>query len=162
MPVKEEYRFRGQAVDEKVLLVVRHHPVVLLHDGYMILAVTLAPWAVFVFSSFTAAFGWTLMISTILGAWLVFQTYYTWINDIYVLTNKRVLATDQRQVFEREVKEVRYDRIQEVSHEVKGIYSTMLNVGDVRIKTAAGIDLILKTVPEPYEIEQKIAHNVSH
>ncbi len=157
----EEYRFRGQGTDEKVILVVRHHPVVLLHDGYIILAIALVPWAVFVFSAFTAAFGWTLLLSTIAAAWMIFQAYFTWINDIYVLTNKRVLVTDQRQVFEREVKEVRYDRVQEVSHEIKGLYATMLNVGNVKIKTASGDDMNLIMVPGPYEIEQKIAQNVS-
>jgi len=162
MPSKTDYRFRGQASDEKVILFVRHHPVVLLHAGYIILAISLVPWVVFVFASFTAPFGWTLMISTIVNAWLIFEAYYTWVNDIYVLTNKRVLATNQRKVFEREVKEVRYDRIQEVSHETKGFYTSMLNVGSVFIKTAAGVDMTLSMVPNPYDIEQKIAQNISH
>lgn len=158
---KGSFRFAGQRKDEVVLLVARRHPVVLLYPGYKMVGIALIPWLVFVFSAgFTSWFGWTLLLDTLLLIWLGFSNYYSWTNSIYVLTNHRVIATDQRTILNRVVSEIPYEKIQEVSHQVKGMYHTMLNVGDVYVKTASGMQLALTDVYLPYELEQKIAQQM--
>lgn len=158
---KGSFRFDGQRDDEVVVLVARRHPIVLLYPGYKIVGVALLPWLVFVLSAgFSSLFGWVLLIDTLVVAWLCFSAYYTWVNDIYVLTNHRVIATDQRTILDRVVSEVPYEKIQEVSHQVKGIYHTMLNVGNVHVKTASGMQVVLTDVYMPYEMEQKIAQHM--
>ena len=158
-----EYTFRGQNRDEKVVLVLHRHPVVLLQAGYVVLGLMLIPWVIFIVTpGFTAPFGWTQLIVLVISAWLVFVAYYTWNNAIYVITNQRVISTDQKTVLNRTISEVPYEKVQEISHAVEGLYHNLLHIGDVTVRTAARrADLILRDVVDPYEVEQTISKYVN-
>lgn len=158
-----DYTFQGQNKDEKVELVLRRHPVVLLKAGYVILVLMLIPWLFFVITpGMTGLFGWAFLVALLISIWFIFSAYYTWVNDIYVITNQRVISTDQTTVLNRTVNEVPYNKVQEIGHKVEGLYHNMLHIGDVTIKTAArNTDMILKDVLEPYEVEQAISKHVN-
>lgn len=160
---KPEYGFAGQNPDEEVLAVIHRHPIIFLSPGYKMLGLLILPWIVFVFTpGFTAPFSWTFIITTLWALWIGFNIYYIWINDTYVITDQRVVEVDQISLFRRETSEVPYDKVQEVGHEVVGIYHTMLKVGHVEVKTASQHKLVLEDVYDPYAIEQLIAKHIHH
>lgn len=74
----------------------------------------------------------------LLLAWVFF--FVQWTNyylDVWYITEKRIIDVDQKGLFHREVSNLRFDKIQDISVEVKGIIPTFLNFGDLRVQTAA-------------------------
>ena len=86
-----------------------------------------------------------------------FYIWFLYNNYLYVLTNQRVIIIEQSGFFSRQIVETELDKIQNITVEVKGLMATILNFGDIKIRTA-GIDatIILKSVNNPYEVQQKI------
>lgn len=153
------YSFAGQNDKEQVVAVVKRHPISLLILGYEILLWLLLPWVVFVFSpGFTAPFAATFLATMLIALWYSFIAYFMWINDIYLVTNRRVIACNQQSLFKRVVSEVPYDKVQSLSHEVTGLKQVVMHIGDVIISTASRDTVVrLRDVSDPYGIEQMIA-----
>ena len=78
-------------------------------------------------------------------------------NDIFILTNQRVINIDQRGFFSRRVAETELENIQNVSYEIKGPIKSILNFGDVMISTAGNtVGLALANVENPHFVQEKI------
>lgn len=99
-----------------------------------------------------------LVIWTI--AWGTFTRYYL---NAWVLTSQRIINIKQRRFFSREVSSLFLSRVQDVTTDITGVLSSLLDIGDIKVQTAGeeeefvmrGIplpermrDLILKYVPE--------------
>lgn len=98
----------------------------------------------------------TLFIFVVLYAAFIWIDYYF---DVWVITDKRIVNIEQKGLFARQVSELKMERIQDVTTEVKGIIPTMLNYGDVYIQTAATTErFIFRMVPSPYAIKDLIMH----
>lgn len=97
-------------VPEKLLVIVNSH-------------ITIAVFAYLI---------WLLMV------WTVF--FVQWTNyylDVWYITEKRIIDVNQKGLFHREVSNLRFDKIQDISIEVKGMLATFLNFGDLQVQTAA-------------------------
>lgn len=73
-----------------------------------------------------------------LGLWAIF--FVQWTNyylDVWYVTDKRIIDINQKGIFHREISNLRFDKIQDISVEVKGIIATFLNYGDIRVQTAS-------------------------
>ena len=74
-----------------------------------------------------------------------------------VITKDRIIDFDQKGLFNRVVSESSYSKIQDVSFQVKGIWQTLFNYGDIEIQTAAAqANLEIKDVAEPQKIQDLI------
>jgi len=153
------YSFAGQNDNEQVVAVIKRHPISLLIQGYEILLWLLLPWVVFVFSpGFTAPFAATFFATMLVALWYSFIAYFMWINDIYLVTSRRVIMCNQQSLFKRVVSEVPYDKVQSLSHEVTGLKQVLMHIGDVVISTASRDTVVrLRDVADPYGVEQQIA-----
>jgi|SRR3989344_621415 len=79
--------------------------------------------------------------------------------DVWVLTDQRVIAIEQRGLFARTVSEFDLSRIQDVTIEVHGIIPTMLNYGNLIVRTASEHEnFIFKQVWRPNEIKDALIH----
>jgi uncharacterized membrane protein YdbT with pleckstrin-like domain len=158
--VKEEdysYSFRGQKADEKVIMVARRHTWSMAKSGTVILIVALIVFLTFLFAgastiSFYVFFG-GLLISLFYGAY----HWFVWRNDLYLLTNQRVIVIEQKKLFWRRVSEAYLEKIQDVTYESKGITAHLLNFGDVKIQTAGKEEVIVfEGIADPVGVQQKI------
>jgi uncharacterized membrane protein YdbT with pleckstrin-like domain len=94
-----------------------------------------------------------LLIMWIYG-FVVWFDYYL---DIWIMTNERVVNVEQRGLFSRQVSELKYRAIQDVSTDVRGLFPTIFNFGDVTVQTAAEQSrFIFRSVGNPYEIKAEI------
>lgn len=90
---------------------------------------------------------WLLMLNN-------FVDYYL---DVWIVTNERIIDSEQKQLFSRVIAEHKISKIQDVATEVHGILPTFLNYGDVFIQTAAETKrFIFKQVPNPLEVKRTI------
>lgn len=74
----------------------------------------------------------------LLSFWLSFVITWTkYYLDVWYVTEKRIIDIDQQRIFHREVSNLRFDKIQDVTVEVKGFLATWLDFGNIRVQTAA-------------------------
>lgn len=93
-----------------------------------------------------------------LSVWLFFFTtildYYL---DTWVVSNDRVINIEQQGLFARTISELDLYKIQDVTSEVKGIFPTMFNYGNVYVQTAGEKErFIFGQVPKPHDVRKKI------
>lgn len=157
------YHFEGQQEDEKILQIIRRHwfnifmqyvPVIFMVILLLAVAVTVAALFPDFFReySLTIWFFESLLLLTIwIYASLIFVDYYL---DVWIITDRRVVNVEQKGLFLRDVSELRYRKIQDVTTEVNGFFPTMLNYGNVYVQTAGERPRFLfRNVPNPYDIK---------
>ncbi|MEK7473296.1 MAG: PH domain-containing protein [Patescibacteria group bacterium] len=133
--------------NEKIIHVLRRHPITLFTLGVGLTLIIIGPFAVWYGLAMLKpqlladqiTFALILMGGSAfwLFAWLfIFQHFIDYYLDIWILTTKRVLNIEQTGLFARTVSELRLYRIQDVTSVVNGFFHTMLDFGDVEIQTA--------------------------
>lgn len=93
----------------------------------------------------------------LLALWISF--FVQWTNyylDVWHVTQKRIIDVEQKRLFHREVSTIRFDKIQDITVEVKGLLSTFLDIGDVRVQTASenSQDFIMYSASHPERIRK--------
>lgn len=90
-----------------------------------------------------------------LFAWI--YAFLTWIDvwfDMWIITSDRVLNIEQAGLFSRRTSELKFQKIQDVTVDVQGLFQTFLNFGDVEIQTAGEEGRFLfRRVPDPYKVK---------
>ncbi len=169
-----KYFIPNKKPGEEIVLLLRRHWIILWARMLFWFAIMLFPPMVyFLFKDSDAflinnAFIHPLLI-LFLGvlypsAWLLmlnnFVDYYL---DVWIVTNERIIDSEQKQLFSRVIAEHKISKIQDVATEVHGILPTFLNYGDVFIQTAAETKrFIFKQVPNPMEVKRTITALCEH
>jgi len=154
----EDLEFDNQRKNEEIIMMDRRHPWVLAKSGLVMVLAILVILLAYLFV------GASLISSIVLVAGLIFMTIYGFIrwfvysNDIYIVTNERVINIDQNSFFSRRVTEAELNNILNVSYEIKGPVKSLLNFGDISIDTS-GSDknyLVLENIENPHFVQEKI------
>lgn len=86
--------------------------------------------------------------------------FNSWINyylDIWVVTDKQIIAVQQKDIFNRTVARQPLYRIQDVTAESKGYLPTLFHYGNIKIQTAGPEEhFILEQIPNVFEVAAKI------
>jgi hypothetical protein len=137
--------------DERVVAIIRRS--VLAYFGTALLALFSLFLAFFLIVPLFARgrFGTTLFVILILtGIALTFRTLWFWYWTAFIVTNSRIIDTDQRGMFHRRISEARFEKVEDIAIEIRGIVATLFHLGTVRIQTTGGHATIeLRTVPRP-------------
>jgi len=156
-----DFTFRGQRPDESVLNIIRRHPIVFfwpLFQSVLVLAVTII---VLIFFGFSDVFYIIGIVAALLIFALVFKVWFIYSNSFCLITSQRVINVDQRGFFDRRITETEYSKIQDVTNTTSGMLGTSLNFGEIAIQTAGTESkLVIKNIPDPYEVQQKITKNI--
>lgn len=101
----------------------------------------------------------------LLALWGFFAIQWTnFYLDVWYVTQKRIIDVEQKGIFHREISNLRFDKIQDISIEVTGFIATMLNFGDIHVQTAAedSSDFFMKDARNPERVRKIIfsQHNV--
>ena len=93
-------------------------------------------------------------LSVILFFFTYFITFYL---DLLVVTNDRLLHIEQEGLFARTISELDLYRIQDITSEVKGIFPSVFNYGDLLIQTAGAVEEFkITNIPHPEALRQTI------
>lgn len=165
---EQKISFPGQYPDEKIILVKRRHPVILLGMALYIVLMILLPFLSYVILISLVEISLSVSAIQLLvflsGLYFLFFTaiafhividYYL---DVWIITDQRIMSVEQRGLFNRKVNELRYERIQDITSDVSGLMPTYFQFGNISIQTAAENErMILKQVPDPIETRRIIA-----
>ena len=163
-----DYTFPGRHKGERILLVLRRHWFVLVTVGLLFAFLLVFPLLLRLLlpAGFLASLQlsvWGGVITLALSAyylflWLFFFTvlvdYYL---DVWIVTNERVVSILQEALFHRVIAEQSVVRVQDVTSDVRGIFPTFLNFGNVFIQTAGERErFVFMQVPNPDHVKKII------
>jgi len=107
----------------------------------------------------------------VLFVWLMFFVDWTkYYLDVWYVTEKRIIAIEQKRIFDREVSNLRFDKIQDVTLDVHGFLPTLLKFGNIKVQTASedSKKFYINTVRHPenirkiiFGLQNKNSHNYS-
>ena len=159
--------------DEHVILEVRKHWIVFAGHAVGLFVAALLPFilyatlqilapsllAVFNLPGNVAGLFLFFYALWLLFLWISFFTAWTtYYLDVWYVTEKRIIAIEQKMLFDREISNLRFDKIQDVTIDVQGLIPTFLNFGNVKVQTASedNLDFVLTTVRHPDYVRQVI------
>lgn len=108
------------------------------------------------FPLFQKGFWGVLLFFVLLLLGLGFGTrfLFIWYFNVFLITNQRIIDFDQKGLFEKTVSESMYDKIQDVSFKKKGIFSTLMNYGNIVIQTAGNnANLEIRNIFQPEKVQ---------
>jgi Bacterial PH domain len=157
---------------EAVLAVVRKHWFVILGELLGAFLMTVIPLiSLIAFAFMPDALPATLHLESYLPlmaygiiVWLLFSLitgFMIWTHyylDLWVITDRRIIAIDQIHFFNRKVSSFRLERLQDIKVEIKGVIPTFLNFGTLHAHTAGTGEenFISKGLPNPRELQALI------
>lgn len=163
-----KYRLPNTLPGEKIVKIIRKDIFILFNKILMLLALIALPlvfFYVFFLRSTTLYDNPAVYPLLILGTsayylfvWVFF--FFSFIDyylDVWIITNQRIIDIEQRGFFSRVISEQKLFRVQDVTSETHGVFSTMLNFGYVYIQTAgAKSRFIFEDVPDPNGVRDTI------
>ncbi len=100
---------------------------------------------------------WLLTVWT--GAFSAFTRYYL---NLWVLTDRRIVEIKQRSYFNRRVSSLLLNRVQDVTSEVAGVLSSLLDIGTIHVQTAGEEEeFLMAGMPRPMHMRDLILKYVS-
>jgi len=159
------------APNEKILLIVRKHWIVFLPQIITTVFFMAFPVIVylvvliFVPAGFLVQFlehvylGLFLYALWLLLLWVLF--FINWTNyylDVWYITDRRIIDINQKWIFHREISNLRFDKIQDITIEVRGVIATFLKFGDLRVQTASedSKDFVMRNAAHPDEVRNLV------
>jgi membrane protein YdbS with pleckstrin-like domain len=157
--------------NEHIIMELRKHWYVLLVETSFLIILVIGPlviltlaglWIKINISLKTFLFGlffyWLWLLILWLFFWLAWTDYYL---DVWVITNKRIIDVEQKGIFNREISTFYYDRVQDITIEVRGLLATMMDFGDIHVQTAGqGREFILYKATSPHLAKREILNQV--
>jgi len=151
---------------EHVLATYRRHMIVLLFEAVPLIFFLGVIVAVAAFSVSQMPDEFTPLLSLVFLAALFFINLF-WIAlfvvltdfylDLWVVTDKRVIAVEQKGFFSRTVSEFELSKIQDITVSVHGIIPTLLRYGDLTVRTASEHEnFTFKQVPHPGTVKDEL------
>lgn len=150
----DKVRFVNEDPQERVILLLRRHPITNL--GWLLFAflaivapafLTVLPFFEFFPAGFKVLFilAWYLVTAA-----FVYVKFLGWFFHVNIVTDERIIEVDFVNLIYREITDANIDQIQDVTVEMGGGIRTYFNYGDLIIQTAAEIPKIdFEAVPKP-------------
>lgn len=160
--------FPGQHEGEQIVLLLRRHSFVFILTAFYFLLLALLPLGLrlllpgtfFLNIQRTAWEGvFFLAISAYyLFVWLFFTfALVDYALDLWIVTDERIINIEQEGLFHRVISEQRLLRVQDITSEVRGLFPTFLNYGQVFVQTAGERErFVFEQVPRPDLVKKVI------
>lgn len=153
----EGWKFEDKRPEEKIILKVKRHPIVLLQGIIPMFLIFVIIIGIIIYFKFSAVTIVVFLLGLIAIVLIAYYNLFLWYNDIYILTNQRLIDVDQHGLFTRRISETSLDQIQEVQVIVNGPLETIFGFGQVIVQTSGPSEnFILEITPQPYKIQQLI------
>lgn len=149
--------FASQHFEEKVLLLLRRHPVTQLGWIATAFLLLLVP---FLFSAiglltflpanyqFAGMVGWYLLV---IGFSL--ESFLSWFYNVYIITDERVIDVDFYNLLYKNISSAKIDNIEDITTEAGGVLASVFNFGTVKIQTAGSVtEFEFEDVPQPAKV----------
>lgn len=159
-------RYEGQDVDEKIVLLLRAHPITNLSWIFFALLVFLIPfWLPGVIRLFNLDFSFIpptfalvfLIINYLLVLVIVFEGFLGWYFNVNIITDRRIVDVDFNSLLHRNIDLAPLSSVEETSSSMGGILKAIFHYGNVHVQTAGSKQTIeFLNVPDPHKVSDII------
>ncbi len=161
--------FEGEKPYENTLILLRRHWFVLFIKILAYLIILFLPLFGYIFiHAFLAEHGlseifWFLFSVYLLIWWSsIFYAITMYLLDVWIVTDHRIIDSEQHGFFSRTTAEISLAKIQDISVAIRGVIPTFLDFGDLEVQSAGATEkFFFKEIPHPNQIRDLImeAHN---
>ncbi|OIP73814.1 MAG: hypothetical protein AUK08_04620 [Candidatus Pacebacteria bacterium CG2_30_36_39] len=157
LPKPIKFGFDTQLNQEKVILVLRQHPITLLKKIGIIIFGIIFPLFFSQFP-FTDFFPTSYQFAMIVGWYtitmgLALETFLVWFFSVYIITDERIIDVDFISLLFKDVSSAKLDDIQDISSKTGGLLATVVDYGTVYIQTAGEkTEIEFENVPQPAKV----------
>ncbi len=156
--------FEGQESGEKVIMLLRRHPIVIVMKLLGLVIAYVLPLIVsFVFFDYIVQYGFATLYLFLISLWTLFIWIFSFYSitmyalDVWIVTDKRIIDSTQHGFFNRKVSELHLPRIQDISVNVSGFLQTVFKYGDLHVQTAGTEERFnFLQVPDPNFVKDSI------
>jgi uncharacterized membrane protein YdbT with pleckstrin-like domain len=153
---------------ERIEYILRRHPITFIPEIALFIILGLIPlalWAILPSIAPVVLTNSTLLPIIILtssvyylGILAIFFTQFIdFYLDLWIITNDRIIDVEQFGIFARNISELDLFRIQDVTTDVHGLFSTFFKYGNVTVKTASdNQSIIFKNIRGPHHIQRDL------
>lgn len=157
-----------QKAYEKIEYLLRRHPITFFPTLILFLALIAVPPGLYLlinsmFPNILASaifYPLAVLVASIYYLSLYIFFYAQFIDfylDLWIITNDRVVDIEQMGLFSRTISELDLFRIQDVTVEIHGLFSTLFHYGNITVKTASsGSHFVFHHIHNPNEIRQAL------
>ncbi len=158
------FTFEGERPYERTLALLHRHWFVLMGRVIFFLVALVVPLVVLQLGQpYLARFELAALVNMLVWAYLLlvwYRFFYMlamYLLDSWIVTDHRIIDSEQHGYFNRSVAEMSMERVQDVSVKVSGFIQTFLDFGNVEIQTAGAQEkFIFKQVPHPNQVRDLI------
>lgn len=156
--MEKDIEVDNQRPDEDIVFLMRQHPWVLARPALFLILVFLLVLISFLIWKLNSISIGVLIAAILFSVCYISIIWYSFSNDLFILTNQRLIKIDQKGFFSRRVSETELDNVYNINYEIKGFMKSLLNFGDIKISTV-GDDvstIALPNIENPHFVQEKI------
>jgi len=144
--------------NEELIKLVRRHPLSFLKPGLMAILLLLLPFFLMFLLFKWGTAGLIIFITlTLIGIFCLGRIILLWHYNSFILTNSRAILIKQKGLFDRQVSEINYQKIEDVAYRIKGIKQTIFRYGSIKIQNNnSDLAMIVNNIPKPQELQQQL------
>lgn len=157
----DKINFETQEPDEKIILLLRQHPIVNLKWILTTLLLAVFPSFLGILGVFEALpLNFSLVLT--LCWYLIIMAYamegfLAWYFNVYFVTDRRIIDVDFHNIIYKQVSDAQLDKIQDLTYNMGGVVRTLFNYGNVFIQTAGEVnEFEFSAVPYPDRVAKII------
>jgi len=145
---------------ERLLQTHRQAEIILAKPLLIILTLIYAPWAFLIKYELQTRFNRLLLFWTIAVFFYAVYKYILWLLNVYIFTDKRLIAVRYKSLIHKVVLETPMERIHNISAETKGFFRSLFSIGDVIVQVASLVQpLVLKNLKYPEKVKDFLWEN---
>jgi len=159
--------FPGQHENEKIILFLRRHWFIfLMRIIFILVAIAGLVLIYFFLNSLNENFRESefynlLLFGESLATLFVWNFFFIlWLDyylDAWIVTDERIINIEQRGFFKRKISELKLTKIQDVTSEIIGVIPTLLDYGNIYVKTAGEKErFAFYQIPKPNYVKNVI------
>lgn len=137
-----DIKFEGQKPNEDVVALFHKSHWSYLKSYFLSIFLIILPIVVYLISHSAQISVLFFIVCWASAIFSIGRIWYLWTNNIYLVTNIRVIALMQNGIFDRKFQESYLDSVCQVVANIKGMTRSMLDFGDVLVQTEAEMWLI--------------------
>ncbi len=132
--------FSSQLTHEKVILLLRQHPISQLNKILIIIFAIIAPFLLmytnflgFLPLRFKFAFyiGWYMVTSG-----FILESFLIWFFHVYIITDERIIDVDFNSLIFKNISSAKIDKIEDITVSTGGVLKSLVDYGNIIIQTA--------------------------
>ncbi len=161
IPRPRNLKFETQEPKEKIVLLLRRHPITNLPWVGLVILLIFIPFllgGIIPWNSFPSGYQLILLLVWYLFVFaFVFERFLIWFFNVNILTDERIIDISFPTLLFRQIAQTKIDKIQNVSIKTGGYIRSLFNFGDVLIQSAEAIpQIVFEAVPNPEKVSQII------